>query len=244
MSSLNLASAGESLVIWKLPQKDRLHEVTHFDTVTGASWAYDGSCLATFGERKRDHVTLTYMKNDACSSAEILGPGGHQSIIQSIQFPKTTSKLLYVAVNDKVCLFDINRKKSKLEFKNVSKVSCMGVNVTDRWVAAGTTKGYLHVLSTKTGQSAFARPIVVSTEKAMVTSVQFNAVKYSMIGTSTDAGAVCFWDVNLAKEIHSFAEHNAPATDLAFSPVNEVLVLSSGKYKNVMILTCTFLYVI
>ena len=228
MSSLNLASTGERLVIWRLPEKERLHEVSHFDTVTGASWANDGSCLATFGERKRDHVTLTYMKNVICSSAEILGPGGPQSKIQSIQFPKTTSKLLYVALNDKVCLFDISRKKSKLEFKNISKVSCLGVNVTDRWVAAGTANGNLHVLSTNTGKSAFSRPIVVSTEKAMVTSVQFNAVKYSMIGTSTDAGAVSFWDVNQAKEIHSFGEHNAPATDLAFSPVNEVLVLSSG----------------
>ena len=52
-----------------------------------------------------------------------------------------------------------------------------------------------------------------------------------MIGGSTDSGNVSFWDVNSAREIHSFGEHNAPATDLAFSPLNEVLVLSSGLDK-------------
>ena len=71
----------------------------------------------------------------------------------------------------------------------------------------------------------------ISTERASITSVKFNNIKYSMIGGSTDSGNVSFWDVNSAREIHSFGEHNAPATDLAFSPLNEVLVLSSGLDK-------------
>ena len=71
----------------------------------------------------------------------------------------------------------------------------------------------------------------ISTERASLTSVEFNNIKYSMIGGSTDSGNVSFWDVNSAREIHSFGEHNAPATDLAFSPLNEVLVVSSGLDK-------------
>ena len=52
-----------------------------------------------------------------------------------------------------------------------------------------------------------------------------------MVGASTDKGSLAFWDVNANKEIHNFNEHKAPSTGLAFSPVNEVLVLSSGLDK-------------
>ena len=44
-------------------------------------------------------------------------------------------------------------------------------------------------------------------------------------------GHVNFFDVNTGQELHAFKEHKAPATDLAFSPVNDVLVLSSGLDK-------------
>ena len=37
--------------------------------------------------------------------------------------------------------------------------------------------------------------------------------------------------MNTGQELHTFKEHKAPATDLAFSPVNDVLVLSSGLDK-------------
>lgn len=52
-----------------------------------------------------------------------------------------------------------------------------------------------------------------------------------MVGASTDKGSLAFWDVITAKEIQKFSEHKAPSTGLAFSPVNEVLVLSSGLDK-------------
>ena len=33
---------------------------------------------------------------------------------------------------------------------------------------------------------------------------------------------VALWDCNANKQTHIFSEHNAPATAVAFSPVNEV----------------------
>ena len=52
-----------------------------------------------------------------------------------------------------------------------------------------------------------------------------------MVGASTDKGTLAIWDVIAAKEVQKFNEHKAPSTGLAFSPVNEVLVLSSGLDK-------------
>ena len=76
----------------------------------------------------------------------------------------------------------------------------------------------------------FRSPLPVTREESL-TAVKFNHIKQYMVGVAADNGHVAFWDVNVAKELHKFSEHKAPATGLAFSPVNEVLVLSSGLDK-------------
>ena len=82
-----------------------------------------------------------------------------------------------------------------------------------------------------TGRPALAQPIRITDEDSCISSTSFNNIKYSMVGASCDDGSVAFWDVHTAKELQTFGEHKAPATGLAFSPVNEVLVASAGLDK-------------
>ena len=228
MDSVNIVTCGSSLKVFSLPETVQIYEGPNVKKVTSATWNYDGSCLASCGATKPDHITLTHTKNDKFSSVEIIGPHGRTGQIKALQYPRTTSKFLCIAVDDHVLLYDINKKKSRQDFNKVPNVTCLSMNHNDKYIAAGNSNGQLYVLNSLTGRPSFTQPIQITDEESVLTSAAFNNIKYSMVGTSGDDGSVAFWDVNTGKELQTFREHKAPATGLAFSPVNEVLVLSAG----------------
>jgi protein NEDD1 len=229
-NSVKLATCAEDVSIWRLPDTSRLHSETHVGSVKCSSWNFEGSCLATCGSTKDDHINLTFVKNNVCSTAEIMGPFGSGSSIRAIQYPRTTQKFLCVASENSVVLYDVVKKKIRQNFGKVNDISCLAMNHNDKYIAAGCQDGRLHVLNSLTGRPAFHQPLMVA-EEASFTSVKFNYIKHSLLGGSTDGGSVTFWDVNAAKQLQTFNEHRAPASGLAFSPVNEVLVLSAGLDK-------------
>ena len=194
-TSLKLATCGgDSLEIWKLPQKEKLLHWHHFsEGHTRATWGKDGSTLATFGAKKPDHFTISYIKNDVCTSVEHLGPLGAGHSIRAIHYPRTSVKYPCIAVDDQVLLYDVAKKKSKVEFKNVQAVSCLAMNHNDKYIAAGTNLGKVHILNTGTSRSAFKNPIAIDSDRQaadVVTSVNFNNIKYSMMGCSSDQGMI------------------------------------------------------
>ena len=68
-----------------------------------------------------------------------------------------------------------------------------------------------------------------------VRQLEYSAFKKSMFGTASDDGAVTLWDANTRRALHSFKDaHNGPATGLAFSPINEMLMMSVGLDKRVV----------
>ena len=191
-NSLKLATcAGDSLAIWKLPHKEKLPGGLSVGGSTHVTWGYDGSTLASFGAKKPDHFTISYIKNDVCTSVEHLGPLGAGRSIKAIQYPRTSLKILSIAVEDQVLLYDVAKKKSKVEFKNVPSVSCLAMNHGDKYIAAGTNFGTVHILNSRTSRSAFKHPIAINSDRQaadVVTSVNFNNIKYSMMGCSSDQG--------------------------------------------------------
>ena len=223
MDIVRLASTSASnLFLWNLGETEKLHE-ENGDGFRTSTWNYEGSCLASCLQDS-DNVVLTYVKKNVCLSSKLKIPLG---TVQAIQFPRTTAKLLTVATDKNVFLYDIGKQKIRQEFKNVHNVSCLAMNQADKYTAAGCTNGQIHILNTLTGRPAYKDPLSTSTD-ANVTSVKFNHLKQSLLGSSSDQGNVTFWDINLAKVVSDFHEHKAPSTGLAFSPVNEVLALSTG----------------
>ena len=68
-----------------------------------------------------------------------------------------------------------------------------------------------------------------------VRKVHYSYFKKSLLGSVSDDGAVNLWDANTRRLIHGFTEsHKAPAMDLAFSPLNEMLLLSVGLDKRIV----------
>lgn len=62
--------------------------------------------------------------------------------------------------------------------------------------------------------------------------MKYNPYRKSSLVAVSDEGVVSFWDTNARRLLHSFTNtHQAPAKDLAFSPINDYLMVSVGLDK-------------
>ena len=234
MDSIRIATCGNQVSVWALPDLSKIYEIpSSREKVTSATWNNDGTCLATCGSAKPDVISLTFVKNNAFSTSEISGPFGESSSIKAVQFPHTSQKCLCLAVSDQIVLYDLTKKKSRLAIQNTPNVTCISMSPNDKYIAAGNENGSLFILNTMMAKPAFQHPLRIMSEdsESALTSTKFNNVKQSMVGACADNGLLAFWDINTAKELQKFSEHKAPATGMAFSPVNEALVLTAGLDK-------------
>ena len=222
---INLAACSNTVSFWSLPERLKIHELGQdFGKVTSSTWCSDGSILATASSVKPDHISLTYVKNEAFSTTEILGPLGPKFTIRAMQFPRASKRLLCVASSDQVFLYDISAKgkKVKQEFRKVPNVTCLSVGHKNEIIAAGNQDGQLYFLKPLIGR--VTDPIKVS-DGSSLTCVKFNTqLPWNNLGTSDESGTVTFWDVNRLKVLKKFSEHNAPATGIAYSPINDLSV--------------------
>ena len=68
-----------------------------------------------------------------------------------------------------------------------------------------------------------------------VRALQYSHFKKSLLASVSDDGSVNLWDTNTKRLLHSFdGAHKAPATGLAFSPINQLLLMSIGLDKNII----------
>jgi protein NEDD1 len=68
-----------------------------------------------------------------------------------------------------------------------------------------------------------------------IRQLEYSVFKKSMFGTASDDGAVTLWDANARRVLHSFKDaHVGPATGIAFSPINEMLMVSVGLDKRLV----------
>lgn len=60
-------------------------------------------------------------------------------------------------------------------------------------------------------------------------------MKKTLLGSVSDDGGTYLWDTNTKRLVHSFdGAHKAPASGLAFSPLNYMLLLSIGLDKKIV----------
>jgi WD40 repeat protein len=68
-----------------------------------------------------------------------------------------------------------------------------------------------------------------------IRQLQYSNFKKSLLGSVSDDGAVSLWDTNTRRLMHSFTDmHCSSATGLAFSPLNEILLMSVGLDKRIV----------
>ena len=140
----------------------------------------------------------------------------HQKIIKAIKLSK----------------YDNPAQSRHTEQSSLNGLSLTSLAVNQRvgrgHVAVGGKYGYLRIISLASEVSGAP---VIDHKVQDITELCFSRFKHSLLAGSTESGIVALWDANAVKRTSTFSEHRAPATGLAFSPMNEMLLSSSGLDK-------------
>ncbi|NXC20921.1 NEDD1 protein, partial [Corythaeola cristata] len=66
--------------------------------------------------------------------------------------------------------------------------------------------------------------------------LKYSSFKKSLLGSVSDSGNVTLWDVNSQNPYHNFENtHKAPASEICFSPVNKLLLVTVGLDKRIIL---------
>lgn len=66
--------------------------------------------------------------------------------------------------------------------------------------------------------------------------LKYSTFKKSLLGSVSDSGNVTLWDVNSQNPYHNFENtHKAPASEICFSPVNKLLLVTVGLDKRIIL---------
>ena len=175
-----------------------------------------------------------------------------QDSIQCLRYSNSNSNsslrnALVIGYSKKVTLFDVINQKviktlrlSKYDSQGISEQNQLNSNglsltalaVNQRLgrdhVAVGGKYGHLRIISLT---SEISGAPSVDNKIQDITELSFSRFKQSLLAGSSESGTIALWDANAVKRTLSFLEHRAPATGLAFSPMNEMLLASSGLDK-------------
>lgn len=75
----------------------------------------------------------------------------------------------------------------------------------------------------------------VSSFSQPIRNIQYSFFKKAYLAAVSDDGSLYLWDTNTNKLLTTFDDaHKAPATALAFSPLNNLLLASCGLDKRIL----------
>ncbi|XP_046569527.1 protein NEDD1-like [Haliotis rubra] len=223
MGDLMLASVGDDIRLWDSSSWNLVQQYNpHDHNVSAISWSCDGSIFGSVST-KDDKVSLNYVKNNTITTTELSCQPGRQCL----DIGYNTRFLVTGGSDSIVSVWDLKGKKLKTSFKeHKGPVTCTQFNWNDSYIASGSESGEIILHNFVTGQSS--SPLLAPKAEA-IRQLQYNYYKKSLLGSASDDGSINLWDTNTRRLLHSFNKvHMAPATGLAFSPLNEMLMLSVG----------------
>lgn len=232
MEHLQLATAGDDIKLWDCNNGLSFTLLHTFNPhgnqiINSLSWNLDGSFLASCAAAD-EHVVLTYTKNTALTTIELATGKG----VECCDFSSSLRYLL-CGGSDGVSVWDLKTKELKKSYKeHKSRVTVARYNWNNSYIASGSQKGEIILHNTVTGQSS--SPLIASNVQA-IRQLEYSVFRKSMFGTASDDGTITLWDANTRRLLHSFiGAHEGPATGIAFSPINEMLMMSVGLDKRVI----------
>lgn len=113
------------------------------------------------------------------------------------------------------------------------QVTCVTYNWNDCYIASGSLSGeiILHSVTTNLSSTPFGHG-----SNQSVRHLKYSLFKKSLLGSVSDNGIVTLWDVNSQSPYHNFdSVHKAPASGICFSPVNELLFVTIGLDKRIIL---------
>ena len=123
-------------------------------------------------------------------------------------------------------LWDMRRKELSQSLRaHNGPVTSVVWSAGDAFLASGSTSGDIVLHSQTTGVEVSR----LRKDGQGIKCVQYSALQEHVLASCNEAGSVVVWDTTRrVVDVHFPNAHNSPATGLAFSPVNKLLLCSSG----------------
>ncbi|CAL1531705.1 unnamed protein product [Lymnaea stagnalis] len=222
-----LASSGDEAKIWDAPTFSLVEQFNaHDGPINDISWSHDGNYLATccITDKK---VNLRLTKGTRSIPAHTVNlPTG----CSCLDFNSYSRFLLCGCVDGAIHIWDLKTQTLKKTYsKNKYPVTAARWNWNDTYIALASENGEIILLNVVTSQ--VSSPLTTPSNQA-INQMKYNPYRKASLVTTSNDGVVNFWDTNTRRLLHSFTNtHQAPAKDLAFSPINDFLMVSVGLDK-------------
>ncbi|NXU84105.1 NEDD1 protein, partial [Xiphorhynchus elegans] len=230
--SIRFASSGDDIKIWdasSLTVVEQFNPHTPSHPVSSLCWATNNRYLAT-ASAAGDKIVVSSCKSKPVPLFEI-AEGAKQTCVS------LNSSSSYIVSGGLDCTVNIWDLKSRRIYRSLKdhkdEVTCVAYNWNDGYIASGSLSGeiFLHSVTTNLSSTPFGYG-----SRQPVRHLKYSSFKKSLLGSVSDSGNVTLWDVNSQNPYHNFENtHKAPASEICFSPVNKLLLVTVGLDKRVIL---------
>ncbi|XP_005519502.1 PREDICTED: protein NEDD1 [Pseudopodoces humilis] len=230
--SIRFASSGDDVKVWdsssfSVVEQFNPHTPSH--PVSSLCWASNNRYLAT-ASAAGDKIVVSSSKSKPVPLFEI-AEGAKQTCVS---LNSSSSYLVSGGLDNTVNIWDLKSRKIYRSLKeHKDEVTCVAYNWNDGYVVSGSLSGQiiLHSVTTNLSSSPFGYG-----SRQPVRHLKYSSFKKSLLGTVSDSGNVTLWDVNSQNPYHNFENtHKAPASEICFSPVNKLLLVTVGLDKRIIL---------
>ncbi|XP_032914449.1 protein NEDD1 [Catharus ustulatus] len=230
--SIRFASSGDDIKIWdslSFTVVEQFNPHTPSHPVSSLCWASNNRYLAT-ASAAGDKIVLSSCKSKPVPVFEI-AEGAKQTCLS---LNSSSSYLVSGGLDSTVNIWDLKSRKIYRSLKeHKDEVTCVAYNWNDGYVVSGSLSGeiILHSVTTNLSSSPFGYG-----SRQPIRHLKYSSFKKSLLGTVSDSGNVTLWDVNSQNPYHNFENtHKAPASEICFSPVNKLLLVTVGLDKRIIL---------
>ncbi|NXB02338.1 NEDD1 protein, partial [Cnemophilus loriae] len=230
--SMRFASSGDDIKIWdssSLTVVEQFNPHTSSHPVSSLCWASNNRYLAT-ASAAGDKIVVSSCKSKPVPLFEI-AEGAKQTCVS---LNSSSSYLVSGGLDNTVNIWDLKSRKIYRTLKDhKDEVTCVAYNWNDGYIVSGSLSGeiILHSVTTNLSSSPFGYG-----SRQPIRHLKYSSFKKSLLGTVSDSGNVTLWDVNSQNPYHNFENtHKAPASEICFSPVNKLLLVTVGLDKRIIL---------
>ncbi|XP_065526978.1 protein NEDD1 isoform X2 [Lathamus discolor] len=230
--SVRFASSGDDIKIWdslSLTVVEQFNPHTPTHPVSSLCWASNNRYLAT-ASAAGDKIVVSSCKSKLVPLFEI-AEGANQTCVS---LNTSSSYIVSGGLDNTVNIWDLKSRKVYRSLKDhKDEVTCITYNGNDSYIASGSLSGeiILHSVTTNLSSTPFGYG-----SRQPVRHLKYSSFKKSLLGSVSDSGNVTLWDVNSQNPYHNFENaHKAPASEICFSPVNKLLLVTVGLDKRIIL---------
>ncbi|XP_006141428.1 protein NEDD1 isoform X2 [Tupaia chinensis] len=230
--NLRFASSGDDIKIWdasSMTLVDKFNPHTSPHGISSMCWSSNNNFLVT-ASSSGDKIVVSSCKCKPVPLLE-LAEGQKQTCVN---LNSTSMYLVSGGLNNTVNIWDLKSKRVHRSLKDhKGEVTCVTYNWNDSYIASGSLSGeiILHSVTTNLSSTPFGHG-----SNQSIRHLKYSLFKKSLLGSVSDNGIVTLWDVNSQSPYHNFdSTHKAPASGISFSPVNELLFVTIGLDKRIIL---------